>query len=134
MKLIDLVKRLPWPDGAAVCTQDADREVAWSSVADVRFMPAIRAWINGPLGDWVEVDFCDLAEDHMTAIITHADWLEVQEQVGSIEATHSEAAMNTETQIPMPEVVSIPKQDLDALLAELEALRKLQQEKQKWIR
>lgn len=38
--------------------------------------------------------------------------------------------MNTETQIPMPEMVSIPKQDLDALLAELEALRKLQAEKQ----
>lgn len=39
--------------------------------------------------------------------------------------------MNTETQIPKPEMVSIPKQDLDALLAELECLRKLQQENQK---
>lgn len=32
--------------------------------------------------------------------------------------------MNTESPIPKPETISIPKQDLDALLAELEALRK----------
>ena len=37
--------------------------------------------------------------------------------------------MNTESQIPKPEMISIPKQDLDALLAELEALRRLQQDK-----
>lgn len=37
--------------------------------------------------------------------------------------------MNTESPLPKPEMVSIPKQDLDALLAELEALRKLQQDK-----
>lgn len=36
--------------------------------------------------------------------------------------------MNTASPIPKPEMVSIPKRDLDALLAELEALRKLQQE------
>jgi hypothetical protein len=39
--------------------------------------------------------------------------------------------MNTESPLPKPEMVSIPKQDLDALLAELEYLRKQQQEKQK---
>lgn len=38
--------------------------------------------------------------------------------------------MNTESPLPKPEMVSIPKQDLDALLAELEYLRKLQAEKQ----
>lgn len=36
--------------------------------------------------------------------------------------------MNTETQIPTPEMVQIPRQDLDALLAELEHYRKQQQD------
>jgi hypothetical protein len=123
MNLIEIVKRLPWPDGAAVVVQDCTvdgggllKYCRTDNVASIRYFDEKRSKSWATSERTVDLVSSALADDHDDAIITSADWLE--------------ATMNTETQIPKPEMVSIPKQDFDALLAELEYLRKLQAEKQ----
>lgn len=119
MNLIDIVKQLPWPDGAAVVVQDCTvngtgllKYCYTDLVEQLKYIDEQRSkfWVTNECP--VRWAASELADDHDEAIVTHADWLE--------------ATMNTETQIPMPEMVSIPKQDLEALLAELEHYRKRQ--------
>lgn len=133
MNLIDIIKKLPWPDGAACVVQDCTvdgggllKYCRTDNVASVRYFDEKRSKSWATSERQVDLVSSALADDHDEAIITFDDWLEAQEQVDPGSET-----MNTETQIPMPEMVSMPKQDLDALLEELEALRKQQQENQK---
>jgi hypothetical protein len=130
MDLIEIVKRLPWPDGAVVVVQDCTVDgtgllkycrTDW--VVQIQYIDEAvsRCWATSHAP--VHLASSELADDHYEATITHTDWLEAQEQV----EPRSEA-MNAETQIPTPEMVQIPRQDLEALLAELEHYRKQQQD------
>lgn len=93
MNLIDIVKKLPWPDGAAVVVQDCTVDGAGvlkycqtDLVAQIKRIDEQRSmrWAaNECPVYWAE---SELADDHDEAAITHADWLEAQEDT-----------MNTET-------------------------------------
>lgn len=130
MDLIDIVKRLPWPDDAVAvvqdCTVDGSGMLKYcrtDCVAQIQYIDEARSnfWVTSHAP--VHLASSELADDHDEAIITFDDWLEAQEQVDPGGET-----MNTETQIPMPEMVQIPRNDLEALLAELEHYRKQQQD------
>ena len=85
MKLLDIVKRLPWPDGAVVVVQDCTiygtgilKYCITDQVVQIQYFGQTRSngWATCSPVKWSQ---SELADDHDEAIITHADWLEAQE-------------------------------------------------------
>lgn len=88
MNLIEIVKRLPWPEGAVCVVQDCAVDggglLKYCSTDDVvtfRYFGEERSKLWATNKRPVDLVASALADDHDEAVITHADWLAAQEQV-----------------------------------------------------
>ena len=62
MKLIDIVKRLPWPDGAVVCEKGAQGVLSYRVGNQVVLV----------------VPVADIADDYAEEVVTRGEWLAAQ--------------------------------------------------------
>ena len=62
MDLIEIVKRLPWPDGAMVCVQDDQGTLSYRTGGQVM----------------KSVEVADIADDHECDLVTRAEWVAAQ--------------------------------------------------------
>lgn len=68
MNIIEIVKRLPWPEGAVACYQElADGECA------------ILSYRNS--SQVIKVKVADIAEDHEFEVVTRGEWIAAKEPV-----------------------------------------------------
>ncbi|AVQ10293.1 hypothetical protein [Myoviridae environmental samples] len=84
MKLVDILARrlLAWPEHAVIVVQDGDKDLKFSEDSSAYVDEPAGVWIRGgSLGFLEDGRIDDLADDHLTAIVTRAQWQEAREEL-----------------------------------------------------